>query len=266
MWVFLIVNRLLHQLVVGFSSHKWAGSKVGTSRVTRPGVRWGYMHLSHMFQAWLLCAKKDLDNYTPSFNVGDDSHVRSPYSRFLPSHALSFVISDFPSCTFQALLMVDACLYTVKAKMKWSLHSQACCSLNEDSFDIFISLCNWFVPLLVEMCLNLRMQIFVECYLIVEQIMIWVHIHPPSGAGWWSQFGVITVSRPLISLVVSMGSMGSLIVFGNWWGQFGVNLGIHDIMKVMVWYFEWHIGSWTHTRAFFVLVWWYDITVFWLWR
>jgi hypothetical protein len=39
MWVFVIVNRLLHQLVVGFSSHKWVGSRVGTSRVTRPGVR-----------------------------------------------------------------------------------------------------------------------------------------------------------------------------------------------------------------------------------
>lgn len=76
---------------------------------------------------------------------------------------------------------------------------------------------------------------------------------------WWSQFGVTTVSRPLISLVVSMGSMGSLIVFGNWWGQFGVNLSIHDMMKVMVWYFEWHIGSWTHTRVLFCfgLVVWY---------
>jgi hypothetical protein len=55
--------------VVGFSSHKWVGSRAGTSRVTRPGVRWGYMHLSHMSQAWLLCAKNGLDNYTPSFNM-----------------------------------------------------------------------------------------------------------------------------------------------------------------------------------------------------
>ncbi len=57
--------------------------------------------------------------------------------------------------------------------------------------------------------------------------------YTPTFWSYNSKFGVTTVSCPLISLVVSMGSMGSLIVFRNWWGQFGVNLSIHDMIVGM---------------------------------
>jgi hypothetical protein len=45
--VFLIVSRLLHQLVVDFSNHKWVDS-----RVTRPEPRLGCVQLLHIW-AWL---------------------------------------------------------------------------------------------------------------------------------------------------------------------------------------------------------------------
>ncbi len=149
-------------------------------------------------------------------------------------------------------------LACIQLKLKW----HACCSLNEDSFDIFISLCNWFVPLLVEMFESQDAdfcRMLPNCWADYD-----LSTYTPSFWSWWSQFGVTTVSRPLISLVVH-----------------GINEIIDCVWELMrsIWsksQHSWHdegdgLIFWVTHRimnalSFFVLVWWYDITVFWLWR
>jgi hypothetical protein len=98
-----------------------------------------------------------------------------------------------PLCLRHSCLPVQA-----QNEMNWNLSTQACCSLTEDSIDLFDWLHllsatqyhDWVFPLLPEMWQNLRRQMFVQCFT-WNFWQIIMFLSTPSVRSWWSQWEVM---------------------------------------------------------------------------
>jgi hypothetical protein len=148
--------------------------------------------------------------------------------------------------------------------MNWNLSTQACCSLTEDTIDLFDWLHllsatqyhDWVFPLLPEMWQNLRRQMFVQCFTWnFRQIIMF--LSTPSVRSWWSQWEVMAAccccswrrcwSNILWVTLIRLWLLIVMFTFQVLWSSLW-NLGdlfsVFCVVNWLLWWFKF-VGAWS---------------------